>query len=493
MKRTVTLSLALLAAALGPSCGGDAASSSGSSGSSGSGGSTGGGVCSILAPVPADTRLRADGTLFRDALGRVVVLRGVDAGGRSKLAPFAPFDYPAGGYDAALAAYLDRAASWGLDALRVPFTWAAVEPTQGSDDADFLQRYDALLDGAWARGMYTILDFHQDVYAENFCGDGFPAWTIPDPKPAPHHDCPGWSSEYFSDDGVAAAFDAFWATGSPVQAEYAALWDRLASRYKDKPGVIGFEPLNEPGWGTQNLDAFEATTLTAFFTAMAARLRKEAPSTLVFFDATGPDAGAHYTGLGRPAGDGLVFAPHYYQLGAIDGTSGMPGNVKSDLEAWQSYGRQWKVPMLLGEFGTENAAADTAAFMTAHFDALDALGMSGTQWEYSVSGDVWNAEDFGLVKADGTEEPTVQALVRAYPRAVAGDAITFAFDAATRGFTLSYTPAAGVTEVTMPARLYPSGYDVKVTGGCADASQTGRLLVQADPGAATVAVSVTAR
>jgi endoglycosylceramidase len=483
----------LLALALAPGCGGGVSSTS-----TGAGGGPDAGVCSLSAPAPPDTRLRAEGTRFRDALGRVVVLRGVNAGGRSKFAPFAPFDYADGGYDAALAAYLDRAAAWGIDALRVPLTWAAVEPTQGADDEAFLKRYDALLDAAWARGMYTVIDFHQDVYAEVFCGDGFPAWTVPDPKPAPHHDCPHWSAEYFSDAGVAAAFDAFWADGSPVQAAYGQLWDRLATRYKDRPGVVGFELFNEPGWGSQDLDTFEATTLTTFYTTMTARLRQTAPSTLVFFDATGPDAGILHTSVGRPAGDGLVFAPHYYQVGALGGVSGNADKVQADLQAWQNYANGLDVPVLLGEFGIQDAAADTAAFLTAHFDALDALGMSGTQWEYSVSKDVWNAELFGLVDADGTEEATVEAIVRAYPRAVAGDAVAFAFDAATRGFTLSYAPLAdaggkGVTEVAMPTRLYPNGYDVKITGGCADASTAGRLLVQADAGAAKVDVTVTAR
>src|SRR5262249_20571269 len=162
------------------------------------------------------------------------------------------------------------------------------EPEEGMDDEAFLARYDALLDGAWARGMYTVVDFHQDVYAEAFCGDGFPGWTIPDPKPMPHHDCPSWAAEYFVDDGVKAAFDRFWADGSTVRAAYEALWDRMAKRHKDRPGVIGFELLNEPGWGTANLDAFEATTLSAFYADMATKLRAVAPESLVFFDATGP-------------------------------------------------------------------------------------------------------------------------------------------------------------------------------------------------------------
>jgi endoglycosylceramidase len=481
MRRTPLLFLAALATGCG------------SGGAATTGGAPDAGVCSLTAPTPPDTRLHADGVALKDSLGRVVVLRGVDAGGRSKFAPYVPFDYPAGGYDAALAAYLDRAASWGIDALRVPFTWAAVEPVQGTDDEAYLAQYDAFLDAAWARGMYTVVDFHQDVYAEIFCGDGFPAWTVPGPTPAPQHDCPNWSSEYFSDPPVLAAFDAFWASGSAVQPLYAALWDRMAKRYADKPGVIGFELFNEPGWGSADIDTFEATTLTDFFSTMVARLQKTAPSTLVFFDATGADGASVMTSLNRPAGQGIVFAPHYYQDGALSGAGGEPSEVRLALQRWANLGRMWTVPVFLGEFGISNTAPGTAAYMTAHFDALDAIGMSGTQWEYSVSKDLWNSEDLSLVAADGTENPMAAAIIRPFPRAVAGDGIAFAYDATTRGLTLSYTPASGVTEVSMPARAYPKGYDVEVKGGCADATHAGKLLVQADAGATTVSVTVTAR
>jgi endoglycosylceramidase len=484
MRRVPLLFLA--AAALG--CG-----SGGASTTTGGMPDGGTGMCSLTAPTPPDTRLHADGVKLKDSLGRIVVLRGVNAGGRSKFAPYVPFDYPDGGYDAALASYLDRAASWGIDALRVPFTWAAVEPVQGMDDEAYLTQYDALLDAAWARGMYTVVDFHQDVYAEIYCGDGFPAWTVPGMTPAPHHDCPSWSTEYFTDAAVEAAFDAFWAQGSTVQPLYGDLWDRMAKRYADKPGVVGFELFNEPGWGTANIDTFEATTLTDFFSTMIARLQKTAPSSLVFFDATGPDAGVVSTSLNRPTGQGIVFAPHYYQLAALGGVSGEPDKVKLDFESWQNFGHMWDVPVLVGEFGIANTAAGTTDYMTAHFDALDATGLSGTQWEYSVSKDAWNDENLGLVQADGTENPMAAAIIRPIPRAVAGDAITFAYDAATRGLTLSYTPAAGITEVSMPARAYPKGYDVEVKGGCADTSHAGKMLVQADAGAATVSVTVTAR
>jgi endoglycosylceramidase len=450
-------------------------------------------TCSITPPALASSQLVAEGTTLRDALGRVVFLRGVDAGGRSKFAPFAPFDFSGTGYDAALAAYLDRAASWGIDVLRVPFVWAAVEPTQGTYDQSFLMRYDALLDGAWARGMYTVVDFHQDVYSDVFCGDGFPDWTVPSPHPAPHHDCPGWGGEYLGDAGVQAAFDAFWAAGSTVRPGYDALWDMMAKRYASHPGVIGFEPMNEPGWGSVSMGMFEATTLTTFYDDMTARLNADAPGALVFFDPIGVDGVTLATTLSLPAGTGLVFAPHYYQAAALDGGTPIAGRVQADIQKWSNQAAQWNVPVFLGEFGVSNPVPDAAAYMTAHFDALDAVGMSGTEWEYSVSADLWNGEDLSLVRADGTENPVAQAILRPYPRAIAGDGITFSYDAASRAATLQYTPASGISEVSVPARAYPNGYAVQVTGGCADTSQQGRLLVQASPGAATVVVKVSSR
>jgi endoglycosylceramidase len=450
-------------------------------------------TCSLEPPTLPSSHLHADGITLRDALGRVVVLRGVDAGGRSKLAPFAPFDFTSDGYDAALAAYLDRAASWGIDALRVPFVWAAVEPNEGSYDEAFLARYDAFLDAAWARGMFTIVDFHQDVYADVFCGDGFPDWTLAGPLPAPHDDCPNWGGEYLSDPAVQAAFDGFWADGSTVRTSYDALWDMMAKRYAVHPGVVGFEPFNEPGWGTADMTTWESSTLTTFYGEMASRLRTTAPDALFFFDATGVDGVTLSTALSRPIGEGLVFAPHYYQYAALSGTAPDPERVKSDLDQWAARGTAWSVPVLLGEFGAKNSTPDVEAYLSAHFDALDALGMSGTTWEYSVSAELWNGEDLSVVGADGRENPAAPALVRPYPRAIAGSSVAFSFDSTSRAMTLGYVPSSGVSEVTIPMRAYPAGYAVRVTGGCADSSQPERLLVQADPGAATVEVSVTAR
>jgi endoglycosylceramidase len=451
-------------------------------------------TCTVPVPAAPDWRLHADGTLFRDGLGRVVLLRGVAAGGRSKFSPYVPFEYADGGFTTALDAYMDHAAKWGIDAMRVPFTWAALEPTQGQDDADWLSRYDQILDAAWARGIWTVIDFHQDVYSEVFCGDGFPGWTVPDAGP-PHHDCPSWPLEYYTlDSGVPAAFDAFFAAGSPVQAAYLAAWDVMIARYKDKPGVLGFEPLNEPGWGTADEGTFAATTLTAFYSAVVPHMRAAAPSSLVFVDPPSVDASFGSTQLGRPirdagddaGGDGIVFAPHYYPV------SGINADFQSGLQTWANVGIAWNVPVFVGEFGASALLTDNLDYMSGIFDALDTLGLSGTEWEYSVETSLWNGETDSIVASDGGEYVIAGAVQRPFARAVAGSAITEAFDTTSNTFTLAYAPSTGVTEVSLPGGPYPTGYALTVSGACVDAtSAPGRLLLQPDTGAAQVTVKIT--
>jgi len=446
-------------------------------------------VCTI-APPQSDFHLTTNGTALIDSLGRVVFLRGVDAGGRSKFAPYVPFDFTdENDFTVELGKYMDRASSWGIDAMRVPFTWAALEPVQGQDDATWLAHYDAFIDAAWAHGIWSVVDFHQDVYAENFCGDGFPSWTIQNPPP-PAHDCPQWSLEYFGDQDVINAFDAFWANSTGVQTAYMSAWDVMVARYKDRPGVVGFEPINEPAGGSQDNDAFTAGTLTNFYSMMVPHMRALAPSSLVFVDPSGLDGVSQTTGLNKPTGDGIVFAPHFYPL------SNDPDVAMTDMQKWQAVAQAWNVPTFVGEFGASNQLASTPAFMQAIFDSLDALALSGTEWEYSVSTELWNDESDTLVDSSGNEYPVAQAVIRPFARAVAGTAasIVTSFDATSGEFALRFTPNGGATNVTvvsLPARAYPNGFDVDLAGGCYDAtSAPGELLVQADPDATFVGVTV---
>lgn len=453
--------------------------------------------CSLKPPSLATGRLRPDGVRLRDEVGRVVLLRGLNAGSRAKFAPYAPFEFQEGQFDAALAAYLDRAAGWGIDLLRVPFSWAAVEPVQGTEDANYLARYAALLDAAWRRGIRTVVDFHQDVYAENYCGDGFPAWTIElphTPPPAPHHDCPAWFQNYETAP-VRDAFDRFWAPGSTVQAGYVAMWRRMIARHRSRPGVIGFELFNEPHNGSTELSRWESTTLTDFYSAMIPMVNSLAPDSLVFFDPPGVITVLQKTDLRKPAGTNLVFAPHYYQPLTIFGGDGRPERVLDDLKAILAPRSQWNVPAFLGEWGAADSARSSFDLMNAYADAFDALELSAAQWQYSVAAERWNEEPLDLVHPDGTSFPHTGALLRPHARAVAGEPLQTSWDPTQRLFVFRYAPARGntdVTEIAVPMGLLPEHADaahLTVHNACVDDSVPGRLFVKPD-GSAEVQIEI---
>jgi hypothetical protein len=89
--------------------------------------------------------------------------------------------------------------------------------------------------------------------------------------------------------------------------------------------------------------------------------------------------------------------------------------------------------------------------------------------------------------------------VRAYPQTVAGTPSSWSYDPSTATFALSYSttlpggdPGAGLeTDIFVPARHYPHGYRVKVSGASVVSAPTaGTLRLCNTPGAAKVSVTV---
>lgn len=445
--------------------------------------------CAIAAP--ARGALHVDGTRIVDDAGRTVSLRGVNAGARSKFAPYAPFDFTddgsGAGYQAALDAYLDRAAAWGIDVLRVPLSWQALEPTPGTWDDGYLDRYVALLEGAWARGLWTIVDFHQDVYADPFCGDGFPRWTLADPGPA-QRDCADWFQGYDHAD-VQAAFDAFWADDGGVRTAFVAMWAHVLDRVRDTAGVVGYEPINEPHGGSANAATWAATTLADFYGDMAALVAAHDPGALTFVDTTGVDGITSDTSLTRPAGDGIVLAPHSYDIGALFGGSVHP-DVAGRLAPWAALGDAWGVPVLIGEMGIRVDNPEAAVHLRRHLDAMDALGLHGTWWEYSVSTELWNGEDLSIVGGDGADTVMVAELARPFVRAVDGAVDATSWDPDARRFAVTWTPAGDApAELSLPDRL--GEVRIGARGACVEVDAAARVVrVQPDAGATSVAVTI---
>lgn len=429
-------------------------------------------TCEIAAPTDV-LPLHTSGQTIRDAHGRMVLLRGVNTGGRSKFHPYMPFDFAEGDFEAALDAYLDRLVYWGFTTLRVPFSWAAFEPAPGDFDAAWLARYDALLDGAADRGMWTIVDFHQDVYGEWFCGDGFPAWTWDGEVGPDCHDDEGWFLRYLEDEEVKHAYDRFWANEDGIQDAFWAMWVQMATHQQGRPGVIGFELINEPYPGTTPGAEWGPATATPFYEHGAATVQAVVPDALIFFDSTGVDAVLQQTDLDRPDAANMVFAPHFYDPSIFFSGDTIEADVVAGMGGWADVGAAWDMPVLVGEYGVQPDRDGAGPYAAQHYEALDLYRMHGTWWEYSTSTELWNHEDLSITEADGSERDTLlDGIVVPYPRAIADDpgaaAPTWSWDPADRVFSLAYTGLAqGITEVILPPRLFAADPDIQLEGGCA--------------------------
>jgi endoglycosylceramidase len=93
--------------------------------------------------------------------------------------------------------------------------------------------------------VYTLLDFHQDLYNERFQGEGWPDWqTIDDGVPSEPQ--LGFPTNYLVNAGLQRAFDNFWANtpveGRGLQEAYAAAWRRVAAKFDQQALCHGLRP-----------------------------------------------------------------------------------------------------------------------------------------------------------------------------------------------------------------------------------------------------------
>ncbi|EMF08798.1 glycoside hydrolase family 5 protein [Sphaerulina musiva SO2202] len=141
-----------------------------------------------------DHRLRIDGSLFRDAHNREIILHGINIAADTKL-PASP-DLPSHVRDQffdgdhvsfvnrpfALSeahTHFSRLRRWGFNTIRYIFTWEALEHAgPGKYDEDFIQHTIDVLRVAKEYGFYVFMDPHQDVWSRFTGGSGAPMWTV---------------------------------------------------------------------------------------------------------------------------------------------------------------------------------------------------------------------------------------------------------------------------------------------------------------------------
>ena len=236
----------------------------------------------VLSGASAASPIHSDGAAFKDREGRVLILRGVNLGGSSKVPFKSSWDprkvsfvgrpFPLSQADV----NFRRLKSWGLTCVRLIVTWEAVEHAgPGQYDTAYLDYLRQLVKEGAKYGMTFFVDFHQDLYSRASGGDGAPFWTLTELglQPDRTHEPGAPGAPLAGRRGylpvTAGTFSAdtletlFWAgndfapslevDGIPVQDwlqdHYVDAMRQVALSLRGLNNVIGFDTYNEPAPG----------------------------------------------------------------------------------------------------------------------------------------------------------------------------------------------------------------------------------------------------
>ena len=357
------------------------------------------------------------GGALRDPDGRAAILRGVNLSGAQKNAPYLDDKTPAD--------YQRVRDAWGFNAIRFLMTWSAVEPAEGQYDDAYLDAVAERIGWAQQAGLVVILDMHEDVYGEGFGFDGAPRWTCDESRYSAFVPQTPWFLSNF-DPNVEACVDGLYTSR---EKQLVAAWKHVAEKLGKVDGIIGFDVLNEPGWGTYPVFQFEKDRLKPLYDDVVAAVRSRAPEWVAFLEPSSARNGGIATNLTKPFSfPDVMYAPHSYDSMAEGGSGFDPTHRQAILDnvaALADEAKALDAGLWIGEYGGNAAKPGIVEYMTAQYDAAGAVAAGTMYWAYDKGG------DYSLLDADGNEKTALlDVLVRPYPARVAGDPISYGFDPA---------------------------------------------------------------
>jgi endoglycosylceramidase len=453
-----------------------------------------------------------DGRWITDAHGRAVILHGVNM-----VYKHPPYEPAATGFGADDARFLAR---HGFDNVRLGVIYGAVEPQPGAYAPAYLRDIKRTQQLLARHRIFSLLDFHQDLYNERFTGEGFPDWAVVDDG-VPAAPLTGFPGSYLSSPGLNRAFDNLWANrpaadGLGLQEHYAGAWRAVAARFDRQPYVLGYDLFNEPwpgsDWpscvGASGCPAFESQKLAPLSDRAIDAIREVDRRHLVWYEPvvlTNFGAPQNHPDTGDPRA-GLSF--HSYCLPGFGGRS-CPEQEEQSIQNANQRADANGDALLLSEFGATDDP-DVIARVTA---LADRYMTSWQWWHYCACDDPTTSGpgDVQAIVSDPSRPPRganvfrdkLALIERPYPQAVAGTPLRFRFDPASRVFTLSYSAKAPNgerldrardTEVFTAPIQYPDGYRAQVKGGRVVSKPNARVLrIERRRGAANVELTLSAR
>ena len=327
---------------------------------------------------PAARFLKAEGAVLRDRTGAAVQLRGVNLGGWLEWqAWMCPMDssktlrdgnpghngydfearklltqrFGAVGAENLLNVYqdawfgphdLDNIRSLGFNVVRLSIGYDTLLRDDGSWRPDAFTRMDWLVQQAWQRGLYTILDYHAFL--------------------PPGADQNGGVTGYWSN--------------AVQKAETVRIWQRIAQHYRGQPAIAMFDLLNEPTNSQPTGEgALKPAVVCELYDELYRAIRAVDPDHVIAMEGMWD-----WRTLRDPAKSGyqnVVYSFHWYNWGGKT-TADRNRATDNDLRGVAALNQTWHVPAFIGEF---NHFGDKAAWKYA-LEKYDEQRLSWTLWTY---------------------------------------------------------------------------------------------------------------
>jgi hypothetical protein len=337
-----------------------------------------------------------------DATGSVIRLFGIDVTGLGKGIGLPDKQGVAAtgcpGWQAPDQATLSDVVKFGFNVIRLPITWANLEPNPPSRGADgrpvhtYDQTYLAAVDSAvhafTSRGIAVIIEMAQSHWSPAFTdipqanstikcqGVGMPIWLYPHPT---------------IETEIQARQD-FFSNVADVQQGYVDVWKLIAQRYASNPMVIAGDMMNEPY--TKGHIAPADLRLNALYQKLGSAIRSVDPHLVLIFQDSKADPNGDFGLRSAPEFANEIYSFHLY----VDNWN------PEGLELAQSYldrASSWNVPLLIGEFDAFGYASPYGAPATWRQSLQEMMAWCSA---HSVSWSLFTYADRWVLQP-GTDQP----------------------------------------------------------------------------------------